>query len=165
MYNPPPEGTTDGDEFEFIELKNIGSFALDLSGLFFSGINFTFTNGTTLARGTDVPARPQRSCVASAIPGRRRKRHLHGRLDNAGETIEISHPHGGTIVSVTYDDRAPWPVTADGFGYSLVLADAATRNVSGGRSTPRYARKQWRRNHDRRRRHQRSVERVNTTHG
>jgi hypothetical protein len=31
------------------------------------------------------------------------------------------------VVSVTYDDRAPWPVTADGFGYSLVLADPVTR--------------------------------------
>ncbi|HKX61619.1 MAG TPA: lamin tail domain-containing protein, partial [Verrucomicrobiae bacterium] len=31
MYNPPAEGIIDGDEFEFIELKNIGATTLDLT--------------------------------------------------------------------------------------------------------------------------------------
>ncbi|HXJ74655.1 MAG TPA: lamin tail domain-containing protein, partial [Candidatus Dormibacteraeota bacterium] len=52
MYNPPGAGAVDGDEFEFVELKNIGSTTLDLSGLFFSaGIDFTFPAQTTLEPG------------------------------------------------------------------------------------------------------------------
>ncbi len=131
MYNPPPEGTTDADEFEFIELRNIGSFALDLSGLFFSGINFTFTNGTTLDAGQTFLLGRNAAALQTRYPGVVVNGIYTGRLDNAGETVEVSHPHGGTIVSVTYDDRAPWPVTADGFGYSLVL-DTATRTYRAG---------------------------------
>jgi len=41
-------------------------------------------------------------------------------FDNDGETIAISHPTAGEIISLTYDDRAPWPVTPDGSGFSLV---------------------------------------------
>src|SRR6185503_7893154 len=53
MYNPPGEGAVDGDEFEFLELKNIGAILLNLTGLSFSqGIEFSFTNGTLLAPGT-----------------------------------------------------------------------------------------------------------------
>jgi len=41
-----------GDEFEFLELKNVGDVPFNLSGLVFtSGINFTFGEGTFLASG------------------------------------------------------------------------------------------------------------------
>jgi len=133
MYNPPADGTTDSDDLEFIELKNIGSFALDLSGLFFSSaVNFTFTNGTTLAAGQTFLLGRNAAALQTRYPGVVVNGIYTGRLDNAGETISISHPHGGTVLSLTYDDRAPWPVTADGFGYSLVLADPATRAYRAG---------------------------------
>src|SRR5438045_6950125 len=52
MYNPPADGATNGDEFEFIELKNIGTNTLNLGTLSFTaGITFTFTNGTRLGPG------------------------------------------------------------------------------------------------------------------
>jgi len=52
MYHPPAGGLIDGDEFEFLELKNAGTNTLTLGGLHFtSGITFTFTNGTTLPPG------------------------------------------------------------------------------------------------------------------
>src|SRR5688500_18149018 len=128
MYNPPPEGAIASDELEFIELRHIGSFALDLSGLFFSsGVNFTFTNGTTLGAGQTFLLGRNAAALQTRYPGVVVNGIYSGRLDNAGETVTISHPHGGTVVSLTYDDRAPWPVTADGFGYSLVLADPVTR--------------------------------------
>src|SRR4030095_7181356 len=41
MYNPVGTTNFDGDEFEFIELKNVASTPLELSGLHFTnGINF-----------------------------------------------------------------------------------------------------------------------------
>jgi hypothetical protein len=42
-----------------------------------------------------------------------------GRLDNAGETVTLSSPTGSIVFSFTYDDNAPWPVSADGEGHSL----------------------------------------------
>jgi hypothetical protein len=128
MYNPPAEGGTDGDEFEFIELKNVGPSTLDLSSLTFSsGINFTFTNGTLLAAGQVFLLGRNVAALQGRYPGVVVNGVYTGRLDNGGETVSISHPHAGVILSVTYDDRGPWPVTADGFGFSLVLADPISR--------------------------------------
>jgi hypothetical protein len=36
MYNPPRFGLVDGDEVEFLELKNTGATIIDLTGLWFS---------------------------------------------------------------------------------------------------------------------------------
>ncbi len=121
MYNPPGEGATDGDEFEFIELKNIGTFPLDLSGLFFSqGITFAFTNGTTLAPGAVFLIARNPAVLATRYPGLLVNGDYSDKLSNDGETIAISHPTAGEIISLIYADRAPWPVTPDGFGFSLV---------------------------------------------
>ena len=52
MFNPPPLGTTVGEEFEFIEFKNTGTNTLQLGALTFTaGLDFTFTNGTRLLPG------------------------------------------------------------------------------------------------------------------
>src|SRR6185436_12059249 len=52
MYNPPMSGTNDGDEFEFLEWRNVGAVPLDLDGLAITaGLTFTFTNGTRLGPG------------------------------------------------------------------------------------------------------------------
>jgi hypothetical protein len=47
-----------------------------------------------------------------------------GRLDNAGETLTLSQPLGGSLLSVSYQDLAPWPVAPDGFGFSVVPMNA-----------------------------------------
>ena len=126
MFNPPGAGAIDGDEFEFLELKNIGSFSLNLSGLFFSqGINFTFANGTTLAPGAVFLLARNAAQIASRYPGVVPNGIYTGKLNNDGETVALSHPTAGEIISLAYGDRAPWPVTADGFGFSIVR-DAAT---------------------------------------
>jgi hypothetical protein len=121
MYHPPGVGATNSDEFEFIELKNAGTHTLNLSGLRFTdGITFTFTNGTTLAPGEffvlvrNVPA------FAPKYPGVAVRGIYTGKLDNGGETLTLSHALGSKIVSATYDDLSPWPVTPDDFGFSLV---------------------------------------------
>lgn len=120
MYNPPKIGQIDGDEFEFLELKNAGTNTLNLSGLTFSGIGFTFTNGTTLAPGEFLVLVRNTATFEFKYPGVTYYGLYTGSLNNGGETITLSHALGGTIFSVTYDDLAPWPVTPDGFGFSLV---------------------------------------------
>lgn len=121
MYNPPGSGATDGDEFEFVELKNIGAFTLNLTGLAFSdGIEFTFPLGTTLAPGATLLLVRNTNAFAMRYPGVVVHGVYTGKLNNDGETLTIGHFAAGDLVSVTYGDRAPWPVTADGFGFSLV---------------------------------------------
>ena len=46
MYNPP-----DSDDYEFIELKNIGDTELDLSNATFTGIRYAFPPGAILQPG------------------------------------------------------------------------------------------------------------------
>ena len=120
MYHPPSIGATNSDEFEFLELKNTGTNVLHLSGLTFSGINFTFTNGWLVAPGQFVVLVRNAVAFASKYPGVTVNGIYTGRLDNGGEEIALLHPFGARIFGVTYDDLAPWPVTADGHGYSLV---------------------------------------------
>ena len=42
-----------------------------------------------------------------------------GQLSNGGETLTLTHPHGTEILSVTYAEDVPWPLTPDGLGFSL----------------------------------------------
>jgi hypothetical protein len=128
MYNPPNRGAINGDDLEFLELKNMGTSPLNLSGLYFSeGINFTFPNGSMLLPGGFFLLARNAEALQTIYPGVIVHGVYGGRLDNGGETITIMHPHGAVIVSVTYDDDPPWPLTADGFGFSLVFDSASGR--------------------------------------
>ena len=121
MYNPLSAGSTNGDEFEFLELKNTGTNALDLSGLTFSsGIAFTFTNGTQLAPGAFCVLARNAAAFAARYPGVPLAGLYTGKLDNSGESLKLSHPTGSTVFSVSFDDDLPWPAAADGLGFSLV---------------------------------------------
>ena len=126
MYHPPALGSVEGDEFEFLELKNTGAHALALGGLAFTaGVGFTFTNGTTLAPGQFFVLARNPSQFAAKYPGVSVQGAYSGRLDNGGETLTLAQPSGGTVLSVTYSDFAPWPILADGGGFSLVPASAS----------------------------------------
>ena len=121
MYNPPGAGAVSGDEFEFLELKNTGTNTLDLSGLTFSaGLTFTFTNGSKLVPGAFAVLTRNAGMFATRYPSVPLAGLFTGRLDNAGETLTLSYPTGGKILSLSYDDDAPWPAAADSFGFSLV---------------------------------------------
>jgi len=120
MYNPPVFGTTAGSELEFLELKNTGTNTLDLSGASFDGFNFTFTNGTRIPAGQFFVLGRNRTALTAKYPGLVVNGLFTGQLDNAGETITLSHPLGTEILSVDYKDGGKWPLTPDGFGYSLV---------------------------------------------
>ena len=138
MYHPPDLGVTGGSAFEFLEFKNTGSNSLDLSGLFFSeGINFTFTNGTGLAAGAFFVLASSPAQFASKYPGRTANGAYTGNLNNGGERFILTHPLGGQVLSVEYKDSGRWPVTPDGFGYSLVSRNA---NANPEPSNP----KSWR---------------------
>lgn len=124
MYNPPAFGIYSGDDLEFLELKNTGASALDLSGLTFTaGITCTFTNGATLVAGQRFLLGRNAAAIAAKYPGVSLNGLYSGKLDNAGETLRLSTPAGATVLEVTYNNSPPWPATADGLGWSLVLND------------------------------------------
>lgn len=121
MFNAPGDGTTDGAEFEFIELTNTGAQPLDLAGLaFIEGIEGTFPLGTTIAPGGFVVAVRNPTAFASRYPGVPVALTFTGKLDNGGEAIALSSPAGGVIFRLTYNNAPPWPAAASGLGYSIV---------------------------------------------
>ena len=47
-----------------------------------------------------------------------------GKLSNQGEKITLRDAAGNVVLSFSYDDENNWPLSPDGRGDSLVLADA-----------------------------------------
>ncbi|RQW07224.1 T9SS C-terminal target domain-containing protein, partial [candidate division KSB1 bacterium] len=43
-----------------------------------------------------------------------------GRLDNSGEKLALVSDAGDTLINIRYNDKYPWPQSADGGGYSMV---------------------------------------------
>ena len=123
MYHPAKQGTIDGDEFEFLELKNVGSAAVALSGMHFTdGITFSFPSGSTLAPGAFCVLAKNPTQFATRYPGIA----VLGSygpstsLSNGGETITLRDLNEAIVFSVTYSDLPPWPAGTDGDGRSLV---------------------------------------------
>jgi hypothetical protein len=120
MYNPPKVGAVDGEEFEFLELKNTGTELLDLTELTFTrGLDFSFTNGTLLSPGQFFVLVRNPAMFSVLYPGVSWQGVYTGKLDNAGETIALTTPLGATVFSVHYDNAAPWPAEADNSALSL----------------------------------------------
>ncbi len=123
MYNPTPVGPRDGDDFEFIELTNTGSGEIDLSNFHFTeGIEYRFPVGDKLEAGQRLILASDRSAFGAThdtLAFDEYRKHL----SNGGERLTLVDAYGRTIVSLAYDDEAPWPEAADGGGYSLVLDD------------------------------------------
>ena len=119
MYNP--EG---GDDYEFIELKNFGDTTLDLTGMSFGGIDYTFpAGGSVLAPGQVIILVRNSTAFAERYPGVGFDGVYSGQLSNKGETIALWSAEGRLVTSVTYDDEQGWPISPDGRGDSLVLID------------------------------------------
>ena len=123
MYHPPNFGATNGDELEFLELKNTGTSTLDLSGLRFTdGLTCSFTNGTLLAPGGFFVLARNAAAFGAKYPGVIVNGIFTGRLDNDGESLTLDHLLGSRVFSFRYETEPPWAVTPDGYGFSLVRA-------------------------------------------
>ena len=123
MYHPPDQGALVGDLFEFIEIKNTGTEDVNLSGVIFTnGIDYSFPGGTMLASGAFIVLVTDVAAFYSMYGFYPVGIYL-GRLNNAGERVTLSDQTGAELVTVRYNDRWPWPLGADGIGFSLVLID------------------------------------------
>ncbi|MFW6164425.1 MAG: lamin tail domain-containing protein, partial [Planctomycetota bacterium] len=131
MYHPaPPEaagplsGFAELDDFEFIELQNVGSLAVDLAGArFVDGIDFVFPShelgpGERAVIISDLSAFLTRYGTAGGtLMGE-----YGGSLSNAGEGLRFEDASGGVIHEIDYRDG--WHPRTDGEGFSLVVVDA-----------------------------------------
>ncbi|MGC6460130.1 MAG: lamin tail domain-containing protein [Akkermansiaceae bacterium] len=118
-YNP--SGTL--ETAEFIELMNISDSPVSLAGVSFTaGISFTFPDEATLPPGArlllvaDLQAFEAQFGTDLPVAGV-----YSGRLDNGGEYLILTGGNDLPIADFGYNDRAPWPVEADGDGFSLTL--------------------------------------------
>jgi len=142
MYNPawPPPGDPNGnDEFEFIELKNIGPNTLDLTYVsFVQGITFDFNDSsvTSLAPGAFVLVVRNRSAFESRygtglsdIIAGEYKNNLQDNLANDGENIKLIDFWNGTITEFDYSDG--WYPITDGDGFSLTMIEPGDSTMYG----------------------------------
>lgn len=132
MYNPAALGSSSSDDLEFLELKNIGTNTLHLGALTFTaGVTFAFTNGTRLDPGQFFVLARNSGGFAARYPGLAANGIYTGRLDNGGETLRLSTQLGNTVLAVTYNDRAPWPLPPDGYGFSAVPRNPPDNSDNG----------------------------------
>jgi len=141
MYNPaaPPAGDPiDNEEFEFIELMNIGDENLDLSSVsFVDGIAFDFSTGgiTNLGPGEFVLVVRNRAAFESRYGTNLSHRiagEYSGKLSNNGENVTLEDFWNSTIVQFEYNDGRGWPLSPDGGGHSLVPLDSALIDEPAG---------------------------------
>ena len=127
--------TFDQDDFEFVEVMNIGASTVDLGGAAFvltpsgdhlEGIEYTFPQGTLIGAGERLVIVANTAAFAARYPGVNIAGDFSNRLDNTGEWITLIDSLGGVIDSFRYNDLLPWPESPDGDGNSLVLIDPSS---------------------------------------
>jgi len=119
MFHPKDGSTADADDYEFLEVSNLGSSPLDLSGFTINGIgNYTFPTGTVLQAGTNFVLIGHAGAFAERYPGTPYFGLYTGSLRNGGERLRIYDNKGGTVLDFTYND---WYPSTEGDGDSLVL--------------------------------------------
>ncbi len=116
LYNSIDDDTP----YEFVEIYNAETEAVDLSGVYFSnGIEYTFPAETSIAAGEYIVV----ALTSATYEGNGYQvfQWTTGALSNSGEAIEIRTASGQVIDYVEYDDGGDWPSVCDGDGPSLEL--------------------------------------------
>jgi hypothetical protein len=117
MYHPPD----DRDDLQYVELFNPGESAVNLAGWSFTkGLAFVFPRGTELSAGgylvvgRELGAFRAHYGAQVNVAGA-----FSGKLSHQGERLELADATGRVVDTVKFEDRAPWPLGADGYGSSL----------------------------------------------
>ncbi|MCK4565343.1 MAG: chitobiase/beta-hexosaminidase C-terminal domain-containing protein [Verrucomicrobia bacterium] len=120
-------GYLDGDDFEFLELMNVSTGTVDISGTRLDGA--VSLDLSTLADPNDRLLLPGAHLLLAGDAEAFAERYgtnIHvaaiydGKLNNDGESFNLlldTVP----LISFIYNDKSPWPESPDGDGPSLVL--------------------------------------------
>ncbi len=125
MYHPPsppPGSPYSNEDFEYIELKNIGPTSINLAGVHFTdGVEFAFTSGT-LAAGQTMLLVKNTAAFTSRYGGGHNIGGVYvGTLDNSGEKIRLDDAVNEKILEFEYQNN--WYPNTDGMGFSLVIVN------------------------------------------
>lgn len=130
MYN----ANNSQDSEDWIELYNGKNSPLDLTDWVVkdedNSHEFRFAPGTTL-QANEYAVIVRDSILFKTIythPVRMLGQMNYG-LSGGGDQVRVFDAFGSLIDSVQYDDAAPWPLAADGEGYSLELIDLSSDNT------------------------------------
>jgi hypothetical protein len=125
--DPPLDSRFQDEDFEFIELQNVGNQALDLAGV-------SLKDGVRLSLPADVslPLLPGERIVVVANSAAFASRYgtairiagqYEGKLNNGGDRIVLVTATDELIQDFRYDDENGWPTAADGDGATLEAID------------------------------------------
>jgi hypothetical protein len=129
MYHPDSTAAYPvPDDLEFIEIKNIGTTSVDLTGLYFGGTGLVYQfpaysvmqPNTAKIIASDLKTFKEKY---GQIPFGQFTRHLSDKQ----EKLVLADAFGNVIDSLTYSDHSPWP-DADGNGLYLALSDPSSDN-------------------------------------
>ena len=131
-------GGDDAEDLQFLELYNAGAVSVDLSDWAFTGgIAHTFASETTLDVGEYLVLAKDavflQNNVDPPIPGGVQvfQWDIGGDLNNNGESVTLLDDLSSVVDTLEFDDAAPWPTDADGFGPSLELTNPGFDNWFG----------------------------------
>ena len=116
------------DAGDWFELYNTGPGAIDLSHWLFKDENpahtFSFPAGTVLAAGDYLVVAQDTALFNGQHPGLPNVLGNFGfSLSNSSDQLHLFNENYMEMISMTYDDGAPWPTTPDGDGYTLEVLD------------------------------------------
>lgn len=121
MYHPAPGPGT--NLLEWIELYNSANFPQELSGLRISGdVDFTFPTNTFLGPGSYLVVANSPALVSGAYGITNVTGPYTNNLGNSGGTVRLREVIGAVLLETAYGTDAPWPISPDGAGPSLVLS-------------------------------------------
>ena len=127
MYHPAdadPNGPYNDEDYEYIELKNIGTTLLSLEGVKFTdGIDVNLPS-ITLDAGEYLLVAKNETALTSrySVPGGVSiVSPFNGQLSNGGEQVKLEDITNSTILDFDYSDG--WFEITDGRGFSLTVRD------------------------------------------
>ena len=126
-YNPGGAG----EAAEFVELANVMSVNVDLSGWRISGgIDYKFPNGTVIAGGATIVVAKSPGMYPGAVGP------FTGALSNSGDTLRLRDNNNRAMDELSYKDSGEWPIAADGGGVTLAKRDPFTNSAEAASWAP-----------------------------
>ena len=127
------QGYNVGNDFEYVELLNVSQQDVNLNNCrFTAGITYDFGSANPLAltlppggRILVVENQAAFHFRYGTSPAVKIAGQFSGNLSNSGERLTLLAANGSVIASFSYGTAEPWPVDADGSGYSLVMNNPA----------------------------------------
>jgi hypothetical protein len=127
MYNPADTNNPNDPNKEFVELKNIGTEALNLNLVKFTkGIDYTFPDINLAPNQYIVVVKDPAAFIAQYGASVNIAGQYSGSLANNGERIRFEDAIGRQILDFTYSDG--WRKITDGDGFSLTVINPASND-------------------------------------